>query len=135
MRLITFSFPYNPKLSKNERYAGRGNKHLSAEHKAARMQVWHALIDECIRRKYRVCTDKKRLVYCLGQFQLKAKYRVDLMFHRPHYNSDPANFLDDTVDVVSRVLGLNDNRCACSVDYSEDIDKACPRFEVAISQA
>lgn len=60
------------------------------------------------------------------------KVNVDILVVRPDMRADPANFIDAILDIVKRVIEIDDRWFAVSLDWL--LDKPTARIEVTVRQ-
>lgn len=119
MAHFSFEFPYYPELSDNNRikfFRGHYFKNSAARKLEDQMLL--------------VATTKKTI--SKAEFIAKVPVKVDLCVHKPTHRGDASNFLKVTLDVVKKVIGIDDCWFKGSFDWA--IDKNNPRFVVTVTQ-
>lgn len=117
MRLFSFSTELNKSLSKNKRYIGRYNKIISKEHKEARAEAAHAC-------------GVGMVSHCCESIPQKTKLYITMDVYKPDNRMDALNFIDDFIDAIEPVIGVNDRYYALTLDWY--IDKERPRIECSV---
>ena len=116
---IKFTIPYDPELSKNNRYINiksRAGKKLIKNRKHLDIQNNITMIFKSHLWKF--------------PSVLKCKFYVCIKLFRPNKRTDSSNYINPIVDALKLCLPMDDTMCAGSWDFEED--KINPRIEIQV---